>query len=193
MDRIVGQVARGLGRLPDRLKKQPFLVAFVTVILKEVQECSDAFYDLWFYRQLDNAFGDALDQWGDKIHLPRNGLGDGQYKIRLKVQLLVLRSSGTIPELLQIFNTLAPLPRTVDFTPKWPAAQEIFIHGASPDGDELSDILQSAAAGGVKSTLRWSRAEDVDTFCCLHGAGKGLTLVGNPPGSGGKLSRAKAA
>lgn len=185
-------VGRGLSRLIEKFKRQPNVVGLVTALLQEVQELSDAIYLAYVNRQLDNAFGVGLDQWGKVLKLARGGAGDDAYRVRLRVQLLILKGSGTAPELIKIFQMLAPPPRTVTWIPRYPAGQEILISGdPSPDGEDLSSILRSARAAGIGSQLRWSGALLTQTFTTQGGGGLGATTLVSPAGTGGVLGRAK--
>lgn len=184
-------LTRGLSRLIQKFKNKPNVTGFASALLMEVQELSDAIYEAWNYRLIDNAFGRTLDLWGVVLGRARGSLSDDSYRIRLKVQLLLLRSSGTVPELIQMFQLLAPSPRTVKYISRWNAAQEVAILGAaSPEGADFAEILQSAKAAGVKSTLHWLEAAPADSFTTLGGGGKGWTSLASSAGTGGILSRA---
>lgn len=184
-------VERGLSRLIEKFKNKPKVVGLLTALLEEVQELDDAVYEAALRRQISEAFGHTLDLWGALLGRGRGNLSDDSYRVRLRVQLLLMRASGTAPELVQVFRLLAPAPRTVHYIPRYPAAQEVAIRGApSPEGEDFAAILQSAKAAGVRSTLRWLEAAPEDTFTTLGGGGKGFTLTGSPPGTGGVLSRA---
>lgn len=192
MTPIPNHVERGVGRLLQKLKQAPRIVAFVSALLMEVQELSDALYDLWLAHQIGSAHGARLDAWGAVVGAARDGRGDDAYRVRIQAQLLLMRGSGTVPELIHIFQVLAPAPRRVDYVSRWPAGQELHIRGAiSNEGADLANILQEAKAAGVKSTLHWLAADPADSFVTLGASsGKGLTLTGSPAGTGGILSRA---
>ena len=74
---------------------------------RALQDQEDVLYLLWQQRsQLALAVGWQLDQCGAVVGLPRNGLGDNDYRTRIGVWLQVLRSKGTPDELLSIVNGL---------------------------------------------------------------------------------------
>lgn len=184
-------VQRALERLITKFKDKPVVVGFVTALAQEVQELEDAVYDVWLNRTLDTATGDSLDMWGALLGRARGLLEDDDYRIRLKVKVLLLRASGTIPELMQAFMLLAPSPREVSLIARWNAAFELLILGATSEGDEFHSVLQEAKAAGVRATLRYSGVDASDTFATLGAGGKGFTSIGSPAGTGGLMSRAR--
>lgn len=189
----VDHVTRGLSRLIDKFKRKPGVVGLVTALLDEVQELSDAIYYAYAFRQLADAFGAGLDQWGLMFGLRRQGLSDDDYRIHLQVRLLILHGSGTAPELLTIFTLLAPSPRTVSFIARYPAGFEILISTeASLEGDELADILATARGGGIDAQMRWSSEPLTATFTTEGGGGLGVTTLASLP-TGGILGRAREA
>jgi hypothetical protein len=179
MKPITNHVARGLSRLIQKFKNKPNVVGFLAALLQEVQELDDAIYDASVYRLISNAYGATLDLWGKLLKYPRGSLGDESYRVRLQVQVLLLRSSGTAQELLTVFQLLAPAPNAVRFWPLYPAGFELYLSGPGvSDGDDFAAILASAKAGGVRGIFRWSGAPDENTFC----------FDGDPAGLGFGLS-----
>lgn len=180
-------VQRGLSRLIQKFKSKPNVVGFLTALLQEVQELDNAIYDASVYRLISNAYGKTLDLWGALLNYPRASLGDDSYRVRLQVQVLLLRASGTGPDLINVFQLLAPAPNAVRYWPLYPAGFELFVTGPGiPDGDDFAAILQSAKAGGVRGVFRWSPAADANTFCFAgdsSGLGFGLSTDSTLGGS----------
>jgi len=100
-----GLVRRAVERLPSKLQ-QPLLSCFVAILATPFQEIKDALAEIRYKTRLENAVGVQLDNIGTIVDLPRNGLNDEQYRLFLKVRVLVLASDGTFEVVAAIMNTL---------------------------------------------------------------------------------------
>lgn len=61
-------------------------------------------WDVLVSTGLDEATGDALDQWGELVGEQRGGLSDSDFRQFILARMLVNRSSGLIDELLEILD-----------------------------------------------------------------------------------------
>lgn len=181
---------RGLSRLPQKFKDKPTVLALLQIYLEEVQELEDAIWDSGQQRLIVNAIGEYLDVWGKVLNVPRGGLDDEMYRIRLQVELLLLRSSGTVPELVTIYKLLVPTS-VPTFMPWYPGSFELLLAGAVvPNGDDYVDVLERAKAGGVRAILRWNAVDPDDTFSFATDSG-GLGFgISTDDSVGGNFARA---
>lgn len=138
------------GRLPEQYKGLPKMVALTRIFGDQAQELEDAFYDILTKGSLSLAFGVLLDQIGDIVDQPRNGLDDASYKVRLIAKIGQNVSNGTAEELVFIYQTLMQADR-VYYNPLYPASASLTAIGVDPVGtaDEIRAALDLSHVGGV--------------------------------------------
>lgn len=105
------------------------------------------YYSLLVNRSLNTATGAQLDGIGDILGLERNGLSDDAYRIALKGQIQINKSTATSEELIQLAFQLTN-PTRVQLTDLFPAKCVLTIMGGSKVG-LVQPILKEVAAGGV--------------------------------------------
>lgn len=98
----------GLVRILEQFKDKTGVKAFCFAQLPQSQALETAIFDLLEKRGLDTATGQQLDDLGDLLDLTRAELGDAEYRLRLKAQMLIYRSSGTVEQIYAPFVLLEP-------------------------------------------------------------------------------------
>jgi len=154
--------AEALANLIEQFKDQPNLAAFVSAFLNQLQEVEDASFQLITDRTLETSVGVQLDNLGQIIGEERNGLSDDDYRTRLRVQILVNQSSGTVEELLAIIVLLESSVIVIKQTP--PAAQTITIIDLDSDPVLLARIIATARQGGVGTILIFTLVPAAQAF-----------------------------
>jgi len=94
----------------DRLLRswdRPRIRALVEALGEGAQLQEELAWDLLVSTGLDEATGDALDQWGALVGEQRLGLADNDYRQFILARMLVNRSSGTVDELVEILEVAA--------------------------------------------------------------------------------------
>lgn len=164
--------AKAIKHLALHLRK-PFIEKLVQLFNEELNEIETALYDLVRLRQIETATFAQLDVLGQIIGLQRQGLDDESYRIGLKAQLLVNRSSGGPEEIYAIFNAGFP-QLNVRYRPEYPAGFTLTLSGG-PLSDTHSQLavkfIQSATAGGVRAVLQWQQYEDSEMLTLLTAGG----------------------
>lgn len=142
-----------LDALLQQFKGKENLEGLMNAFMAQLQEIEDCAWDLVTLRDLDSATGEQLDLLGKIINRARAGKDDDEYRIYLRGQVLVNRSSGTPEEMLDLIRLLTSYPPTADITiQEWyPARFGIYIGVDIGDTDPaaLLDILELAKAGAV--------------------------------------------
>lgn len=147
--------------LDDAATAQAFLAAFV----KQIQLLEDAAWSVLMDKWLDTAEGAQLDNLGRIVGQPRGGFDDATYRRWLAARILLNRTSGTIPEILQIAEQVVDAPGVTHVYDRWPAAIEISIRdGVQPYGAAIASILLKAVAAGVNVIVTWYETEPVFAF-----------------------------
>ncbi len=155
-------VAEGLDSLVEQFRRQPKILAFLTSFLNQIQDAENAAFELIDERTLATAVGVQLDGLGSIIGLARGGLTDDQYRLRLQAQILVNRSSGTIPQLLEIIALLDPGVLTL--TESFPAAFIMQVLNITQAPATIAALIAAARAAGVRGILHYSNVPTGEGF-----------------------------
>lgn len=117
------------------------------------QTANDQQAEILVGRLLANAIGQTLDELGFGVGLPRQGLGDADYRQAIRVRGASLDSDGTIPDVLSIVAGLfGAIPGA--YQPWYPAAFAILVPSLSAsEASLLAFLLKKAIPSGVGLTL----------------------------------------
>lgn len=85
--------------------RKPRREAVLAALLAESQEFEGAAYEVLTGFDLDTAVGAQLDALGKLLCTRRDGRTDAAYRLRLRVEILILRSRGTPDDLVVIAQT----------------------------------------------------------------------------------------
>lgn len=154
--------AEALANLIEVLKGKPNLSVLASAFLDQLQDVENASFELIDERTIDASVGIQLDRLGQIIGLARGGLSDDDYRSRLKAQIKINRSSGTVEELLEILALLET--QTLELTQSPPAGFTITVIQPTADPDLLALIIRDAKAGGVGGDLHITLSPDSEVF-----------------------------
>ncbi len=84
--------------------QQPRIRALVRSLAEGAQLHEDQSFDLIASTGIEEATGDALDQWGELVGEQRGPLSDNEFRPFVLARMLINRCSGTVDELLEIFD-----------------------------------------------------------------------------------------
>lgn len=161
-------VSTALSRLLEQFKGNHEMRAMLESWVTQIQEFEDVAFQVLNGRGIDEGEGVQLDGIGQIVGQPREGIDDATYRFRLKARILLNASSGTIPEILQIFDLLVASDQNVALTEYFPASFLLTVGGDSGTtaarARELLRILNEATAGGVGRQLIYSTDSDDNTF-----------------------------
>ncbi len=105
----LSHVEEALALLPER-DQQPVIQAILTALVKPLDELEAAAAQVRMWRDIDSATGQVLDQIGRILRVRRGGDSDDVYRLRLHVQILVLRSDGLPETLIKIVRAAVAPP-----------------------------------------------------------------------------------
>lgn len=141
------------------------LKAFLAALIDRVQEIEDALDPMIEARDLDNADTDRLDGIGAILHVSRSGRSDGAYRLRLRAEIKVNSSNGTVPDLVDIVALMAgtPLAPDVEVQEYHPRTVYIRPRNYTVTAPETFDaLLQRAKAAGISLHFIYSSNETTD-------------------------------
>lgn len=173
-DSIPDHCALAIGRLVSQYRGQAGMEAIVCIFGDRMRDVDQALANLGAYRGLDTAYGAQLDRIGEALELPRGGISDAAYAIRLHGAAMAKGSHGRPDELIAVLETLtAGTGAAIDHDEHFPAAVVMEAAGIeNADGYADAAILRRAVPAGVR-------------FILLHNR-PGVTLFGwiDDPGTG---------
>ena len=100
-------VEAAIAALPDYLNKENTR-SLLTIHLERLKEVEVALVDLAEGRLLENAEGFILDEIGEQLNKPRNGLSDASYRNALSIYQASMNNSGTRTEVSETLSFLFP-------------------------------------------------------------------------------------
>lgn len=153
---IPNHAGLGLGLLLEQFKGSPYMRAILASYLNRAQELEDAILEVYVIRGIDASEGVNLDTIGRLVLRYRLGLVDVEYRVALKVEILINRSSGTPDELLKITRLSAGLGPTITYQEAYQAT--VLIHLDNLNSTQIPTIFDSlfrAKCGGVRLILTW--------------------------------------
>jgi hypothetical protein len=95
-----------LANLLEQFKNSPKLAALLTSYVDQIQDLEDAIYGLLQGRWLDYAEGDQLDGLGSIVGENREGRTDSDYRLAIRVRILINLCEGTPEQIIEIFELL---------------------------------------------------------------------------------------
>lgn len=153
--RSADYVARYVGLLIRRFRK-PRLKGYLSALLQESQALEDAAFEVMQAFNLDDAVGVQLDTIGRILRVPRGPLSDADYRLRLRVEIRVLRSHGTPNDLIAI--VLAAFERMVLRYEPWDFATVIIhLERTTTDADRIAlmGFLKRGVSSGVRILIEY--------------------------------------
>lgn len=158
-----GVAATALATLLEQHRNKPRKEGLLSALVSPFQELETVFWDLLTKVNINEGEGDQLDLVGKWLGVKRYGLSDTTYRVRLRVEILVRASNGTVNDLLRIM--VAALALQTGVTPALeepsPATGLARIIGTVPPGmpQEILGFLNRARPLGVKLFLQWEYDE----------------------------------
>lgn len=144
--------------------------AVLDAVSRQVQQIEEAFTDLLTLVVISGSSGMQLDNLGRILGRERAGTTDVAYRAFLRAQILLNRSSGTVPEILGILGLVlsAYNGNAIEGRAYQPAALLMRIRNAigTLDPTILATLLQRARVAGVRGLLEWASFADGEGFRC---------------------------
>jgi hypothetical protein len=151
--------------LPAQYRNKAKWTKLLRCFAKPFQDLEDAFWQLLTERHVSVANEAVLRQLGEIVDEPQEGRSLEAYRIAIRVKILTIVASGTVPQILAIISLLMP-NLAHHLVPYFPAGFIIDVDGVI-DADtsaELSRAVRRAKAAGVSAQVVTSEVEDDDSF-----------------------------
>lgn len=193
--KISDHVAQGLALIIEQYKNKPKAKGLIESYLRRIQDVEDAAYDLYQARKFQpGLFGVYLERYGKLVGAKRNSSDNLAYFTFIQAQILINKSSGTIPELIEICRVLTDgtLPNVTEV---FPASLIIELPSNSFTTDQILTLAYAFHASiddGIHLNFIYPPDTDTDLFTFYDfvtdpvNASKGFSSVYDT-GTGGRL------
>lgn len=137
-------VAEALGNYIQKFKGKPRLMALTTAYIEQIQDLEDAFYQLITDRTIETAVGAQLDGIGSIVGEAREGREDEDYRLAIRVRILLNLTNGTIEQVIEILS-LATGGKTIHVI-NWAHGENVLSDGdmEAPSLDAWTDTGNGA-------------------------------------------------
>lgn len=131
--------------------RTPRWLALLDILLAEVQLVEDANWAMHNAFDVDTAVGDQLDIIGRDVGELRNDRDDTDYRVAVKIRILINQSDGKLEQLIDIVTAANP-DLDSEAREAYPAAILFRWYGAFPTltPADLVRLLRQAKFGGVR-------------------------------------------
>lgn len=174
--------ATAISQLLQEFQQSEKLKGLLCAFAETVQTSEDLMNPLVLSRDLDVAIGDVLDSLGDAVGEPRQGRGDGVYRLFVRAKILVNKSSGTIPEIIAIVRQMAGDPLIdVQIDEYYPATffvRPVDVELTETEGEIWGDLLRLAKGASIRMQFVYNLSPETQMF--QFGATEGV--IGNGHG-----------
>ncbi len=146
--------AEAIDNLVGQFKDTPQLEGLVASFVDQIQDTEDAQFQILVTLDLDTQVGAQLDGIGDILVTPRAGLGDDDYRTRLRVQIRIILSDGTVEDILSVLSIVET--STIEIRRVGSAEMSIQIFEITADPVQLALFISESRAAGVFADLVFS-------------------------------------
>lgn len=168
IEKKTNHVAEAIGNLIEQFKGKPNLEALISSYVTQIQDAENAAFQLITDRSIDTATGAQLDGIGQVVGLDRDGLSDDDYRTRLRVQIRLNLSTGTIEDVLTVATLITG--GSVELFEGWPASIVVTIFELTEDPALVAQIISEARSAGVGSQLIYSPSPEGEIFSFASGS-----------------------
>lgn len=139
------------GQLPEQYKGKTRITALVRMFGTRAQVVEDISNDILTHGDVETGHDCLLDQLGDIVGQPRNGMDDATYRVFILSKITRNISKGTPETLLRICMLLLT-PTRMYYRPVYPAGFSLTAIGNIPGGGYSANLITY-----VKNAINASR------------------------------------
>lgn len=163
---VVSHCVEAKARLLFYFQGKPVLEAYLCEFVKPLDDLETAFFQLLEERGIETGVGAQLDGIGQIVGQARDGRTDDEYRVALRVRLLVLLSDGKREQLLTILREMTADAFTIGAKAYFPASvvYSLLENATGQDIEEIVANLSAAKGGGVRLFFVYSLQTPANTF-----------------------------
>lgn len=174
MDHVTSHDELAQSRLPLQYRDKANIHGLISAIAGQAQQLEDALWDVAMLRTIDEATGGQLDVLASILGADRADADDDVLRLRLRAHILLNRSSGTAPEILEILALVSDPSTVIELREYFPAAIIVsVVSEVQPPGwlQVISKLLRLAKGAAVRAELLFSSSTSPTTFRFDSGPG----------------------
>lgn len=162
--------ATALDRMLEQFQGSVNLRLLASSYVDQVQTLENTAIQLLHDRSLDTGTGHRLDGLGQLVGITRSGEDDEAFRLRIRGELAVLNSQGSLENLIAIMRLLLELPDSVDIQINEYFPKAIYMRPRdfifTGDPDLIAALLRRAvsAATYIQFVYTSTEADDDDLF-----------------------------
>jgi len=161
--------ATGLGRMLDQFNDSTNLRLLASSYLDQAQSFEDVAYQLINAKSISVVAGYQLDGLGQIVSVPRSGRSDTDYRLRIRAELAVLTSQGSIEDLIAVARLLlglaTPPPlEIVEYDPKTVYMRLVDTVLAEADAIIAGPLFRRTVSAATEMLFVYSEYLDAHTF-----------------------------
>lgn len=163
-----GETAKGdlLGQFKGKANVEGLLDA----VAPQLNELDAAFVDLVLERTLDTAIGAQLDQLASVANTERGSSTDAELRARIKAEIRLNRSEGTIEDVLEVLVLILGISATIGIADFPPASFVVTVEQiASSLAGVLADLVARTRPAAVNGQLVYSEGASSAVFTFSSG------------------------
>lgn len=158
--------ATALAQLIEQFQDSSDIKALIAAFVDRAQDLENALFPLLEIRNVDTMTGDRLDGLGQIVNVGRGGRTDDEYRLRIRAELAILKSTGIARDLvstlqLLIAQTVADI-QVDEYYPKTIYLRPRNFSVGSTDMDAVAGLLRRAAPAGTSLQVIYSTTETSD-------------------------------
>lgn len=146
-------VAESLALLATQFRDKPNLAAFITALVRQVQDLENAQFQIYVAFVVANATFAQLDVLGRIVGEDRQGRDDTTYRVYISARIAINISSGTRDEILRIMGAIMGFAGTLKEA--FPASFRYEAGLVSANAADFAAVLKTITAAGVASSLQY--------------------------------------
>lgn len=164
IEHITDHDAQAKARLISQYKKATVFKAWLSTLITRIQILEDAIWSVITQRTIDGV-GIVLDNIGKILNRPRGGLSDDDYRIALRAEIAILRSTGNGDDLFTVGELSLPPGYDFTLTDLGNAALRVsIVEPVAFDVHVLFQNMTRAKQGGVKLLFEFIVSPETDAF-----------------------------
>ena len=142
------------------------LRALASSFLARAQDFEDAIHPLFAERDIANMTGHRLDGLGQVVKVVRGGRTDDEYRLRLRAEMAVLTSQGSLEDLITVLRLLIDMDTTGSIQIDEYAPKSIYMRArdfiVTEDPVVVTALLRRAVSAATDLQFIYTTAEAAD-------------------------------
>lgn len=156
--------------------RKPRAEAVMRALVKPLDEIEGVLFKFFELMDPDAQTGHPLERIGKLVGVLREGMGDSEYRVRIKAKIRMGLSRGTVNDIIEVVQLLLaddPSQR-IELREGDPGEFMLTLWGATPNGLAVAHVVDEMRLCGTYGQTRWMPAGPAGVFTLGGSAGQGF-------------------